>query len=67
MTIREFFTLNDDMDVCQKIAVKDITGKALFEGELHLFSSKFTQMFNTYIIIHMRHIIDKDIWEFEIW
>lgn len=67
MTIREFFVINDDIDVNQKIAVKDVTGTPLFEGELHMFSSKFTRMFNMHNITHMRYIKDKDIWEFEIW
>lgn len=67
MTIREFFVLNDDITVNTLIAVKDVTGTPLFEGELHLFSSMYTRMYNMHNVTHMRYIKDKDIWEFEIW
>lgn len=67
MTISEFFKLYDDIKIDTRIAVKDVTGDHIFEGELHLFSSKFTRMFNMHNVTHMRYIKDKDIWEFEIW
>lgn len=67
MTIKEFFMINDFMAIDQKIAVKDIIGEPIFEGELHMFASKFTRMYKTHNITHVRYIIDKDIWEFEIW
>ena len=67
MTLREFFILNDDVTVYTLIAVKDITGTPIFEGQLHMFSSKFTRKFNMHNVTHMRYIKDKDIWEFEIW
>jgi hypothetical protein len=67
MTISEFFKLYDDIKIDTRIAVKDVTGAHIFEGELHMFQSKFTRLFNIHNIISFRFIKDKDIWEFEIW
>lgn len=67
MTISEFFVINDDINVLTDIAVRDVTGKPIFEGELHMFSSKFTLLYKMHNITHIHYIKDKDIWEFEIW
>lgn len=67
MTIRDLFMVMDSMTSESIIAVRDITGKAIFEGELHLFSSKYTNLFRTQNLTHVRYREDIGTWELEIW
>lgn len=67
MSIRDLFMVMDSMTSESIIAVRDITGKAIFEGELHMFSSKHTALFKNQNITHIRYREDSGIWDIEIW